>query len=33
VSAKRGADYVQEPQMQGAILSLAAPAQRGRQIH
>lgn len=28
VSAKRGAEYVQEPQLQGATLSLAAPPQR-----
>lgn len=28
VSAKRGAEYVQEPQVQGAMLSLDAPTQR-----
>jgi len=34
VSAKRGAEYVQEPQLQGAALSLAAPAApRNRQLH
>ncbi len=34
VSAKRGAEYVQEPQLHGAALSLAAPAApRNRQLH
>lgn len=32
VSAKRGAEYVQEPQLHGATLSLAAPVTRDRSI-